>query len=54
LEQDAPPVPSILRRPARQNKPAPVPAVIPPGYPEGTRWVVDFNGRPRLEVGYLL
>ncbi|KAH8797400.1 hypothetical protein DL96DRAFT_996833 [Flagelloscypha sp. PMI_526] len=50
LGQDTPWVPLNPRRPGRQNKPAPIPAVIPPGYPVGTQWVVDSNGRPRLET----
>ncbi|KAH8810210.1 hypothetical protein DL96DRAFT_1716921 [Flagelloscypha sp. PMI_526] len=47
-DPNAPPVPFIQPRPGRQQKPAPVPSVVPPGYPEGTTWVVDFGGRPRL------
>ncbi|KAH8810170.1 hypothetical protein DL96DRAFT_555299 [Flagelloscypha sp. PMI_526] len=40
----------ISPQPRRQQKPAPVPSVVPPGYPEGTVWIVDSSGRPRLET----
>ncbi|KAH8810112.1 hypothetical protein DL96DRAFT_1627706 [Flagelloscypha sp. PMI_526] len=43
-------VPFVPPRQCRQHKPAPVPSVIPPGFPKGTRWVVDSSGRPRLET----
>ncbi|KAH8810169.1 hypothetical protein DL96DRAFT_1761097 [Flagelloscypha sp. PMI_526] len=49
-DPEAPPVPFIQSRPRRQQKPAPVPSVIPPGYPEGTVWVVDPPKWPRLET----
>ncbi|KAH8810098.1 hypothetical protein DL96DRAFT_1627662 [Flagelloscypha sp. PMI_526] len=47
---NSPPVPFVppRPRPAYQRKPAPVPSVVPPGYPEGTIWISDSNGRPRL------
>ncbi|KAH8810171.1 hypothetical protein DL96DRAFT_1627891, partial [Flagelloscypha sp. PMI_526] len=45
-----PPVPPIAQRPGGRQKSAPVPTVIPPGYPEGTAWVVDSGGQPRLET----
>ncbi|KAH8797393.1 hypothetical protein DL96DRAFT_1787850 [Flagelloscypha sp. PMI_526] len=47
---NASPIPAIPPRSQRQQKPAPVPSVVPPGYPEGTTWVVDSFGRPRLET----
>ncbi|KAH8795257.1 hypothetical protein DL96DRAFT_1826640 [Flagelloscypha sp. PMI_526] len=47
-DPNTPPVPFIQPRPGRQQKPAPVPSVIPPGYPEGTTRAVDFGGRPRF------
>ncbi|KAH8797402.1 hypothetical protein DL96DRAFT_997044 [Flagelloscypha sp. PMI_526] len=46
----APPVPLIPSPSTRQQKPFPIPAVIPPGYPEDTRWTVGLSGRPRLET----
>ncbi|KAH8797399.1 hypothetical protein DL96DRAFT_1787933 [Flagelloscypha sp. PMI_526] len=50
LEQNGLPVPSVSFHPQRYNRPAPMPTVIPPGYPEGTRWIVGSGGRPKLEV----
>ncbi|KAH8806772.1 hypothetical protein DL96DRAFT_597597 [Flagelloscypha sp. PMI_526] len=50
LDLDVPPVPPVPPHPNRGQKPYRVPEVIPPGYPEGTRWVVGRDGRPRLET----
>ncbi|KAH8806773.1 hypothetical protein DL96DRAFT_597608 [Flagelloscypha sp. PMI_526] len=51
LDPTPPPVPAIPQPSRPQQRPFPVPSVIPPDFPEGTRWVVDFpGGRPYLET----
>ncbi|KAH8810103.1 hypothetical protein DL96DRAFT_1821619 [Flagelloscypha sp. PMI_526] len=44
---DVPPVPLVLPRPrqAHQQKPDPVPSVLPPGYTKDTLWIADSSGR---------
>ena len=42
--------PFIPPQPKRWYKTVPVPSVVPPGYPEGTSWILDPDGKPRLEV----
>ncbi|KAH8810092.1 hypothetical protein DL96DRAFT_1716816 [Flagelloscypha sp. PMI_526] len=49
-DTSAPPVPLIPSPSTRQQKPFPIPTVIPPSYPEDTRWTVGLSGRPRLEA----
>ncbi|KAH8797406.1 hypothetical protein DL96DRAFT_1721312 [Flagelloscypha sp. PMI_526] len=49
LGTDASEVEPILRRPGCTQKAYPIPTVLPPDYPEGTTWVVDSSGWPRLE-----
>ncbi|KAH8797404.1 hypothetical protein DL96DRAFT_1565671 [Flagelloscypha sp. PMI_526] len=46
----APPVPSIPPRTGRQQKQFLIPDAIPPGYPDGTRWIVGSSGWPQLET----
>ncbi|KAH8810104.1 hypothetical protein DL96DRAFT_1716824 [Flagelloscypha sp. PMI_526] len=50
LDPNAPPVPQLPLRTSRQQKEFPIPQVVPPGYPEDTRWTVGLNGRPQLEA----
>ncbi|KAH8823274.1 hypothetical protein DL96DRAFT_268161 [Flagelloscypha sp. PMI_526] len=49
IQPNAPPVPVVppLRR---HQKEWPLPSVLPPGYPEGSRWIRDPTGWPRVEV----
>ncbi|KAH8835029.1 hypothetical protein DL96DRAFT_1702034 [Flagelloscypha sp. PMI_526] len=51
-DPDAPPVPPTPSRLNHPQKPLPIPGALPPGYPEDSRWVVDFGGRPRTPHQY--
>ncbi|KAH8810110.1 hypothetical protein DL96DRAFT_1627703 [Flagelloscypha sp. PMI_526] len=49
VDSSAPPVPSLPLGPILQSHLPPMPSVVPYGWPVGTIWVRDVNGRPRLQ-----